>query len=279
MIKIVTDSTCNLTSEQLQRYDIRVAPITIQFGLPTYTEGVDISRDLFYAKVEGLGIIPSTLEPSPEVFAQHYRELAAQGHAILVITVTQKHSGTYRSALLAKDLVPKADVEVFDSATLSLGTGYMVLEAARAAQAGRSRERILERLAEIRGQMSFLLTPYTLRYLRMSGRVGGLQAALASFLDTKPIIQVQDGLLAVRESVHTRTRAIDRMLDLTAETLGADAPLNIGITHARAFDEARRLLEMARARFDCREIFMDDLVASLAVHGGPGVLCLSAYRV
>jgi DegV family protein with EDD domain len=279
MIKIVTDSTCNLTPEQLQQYDIRVAPITIQFGLATYTEGIDISRDLFYAKVKDLGIIPSTSQPSPGVFADHYRQLAAQRHTIVVITITQKHSGTFQSALLAKDLVPEADVEVFDSATISLGTGYMVLEAARAAQAGLSRERILDRLAEIRNQMSFLLTPATLKYLRMSGRVGGLQAALASLLDVKPIIELQDGLLAARESVRTRAKAIDRLLDLTEETLGTTAPLNIGVIHARAPEEGRALLERARARFNCQEVLMDDLVASLAVHGGPGVLCLSAYRV
>jgi len=279
MIKIVTDSTCNLTPEQLQQYDIRVAPITIQFGLPTYTEGVDLSLDLFYTKIEQLGILPSTLPPSPAVFAGYYRELAALGHSILVITITQKHSGTFSSALLAKDLVPEADVEVFDSATISLGTGYMVLEAARAAQVGQSRARILERLAEIRGRMSFLLTPDTLKYLRMSGRVGGLRAALGSFLDTKPIIQVQDGLLTLRESVRTRTRAIDRLLDLTVESLGAAVPLNIGVVHARAHDDARLLVERARASFTCREILVHELVASLAVHGGPGVLCLFACRV
>ena len=278
MIKIVTDSTCNLTPEQLQRYDIRVAPITIQFGLATYTEGIDISRDLFYAKINDLGIIPSTSQPSPGVFADHYRELAAHRDTILVITITQKHSGTFQSALLAKDMVPEADVEVFDSATISLGTGYMVLEAARAAQAGLSRERILDRLAEIRSRMSFLLTPATLKYLRMSGRVGGLQAALASLLDVKPIIELQDGMLAARESVRTRAKAIDRLLDLTEETLGTTAPLSIGVIHARAPEEGRALLERARARFNCQEVLMDDLVASLAVHGGPGVLCLSAYR-
>ena len=107
MIKIVTDSNCNLTPEQLRQYDIRVAPLTIQFGLEAYSEGLDMDRDLFYAKVAELGVVPGTSQPSPGVFAAHYRELAAQGHTILVITITQKHSGTYQSALLARDLAPR----------------------------------------------------------------------------------------------------------------------------------------------------------------------------
>ena len=111
MIKIVTDSTCDLSPEQLQRHDIRVAPISIQFGTETYEEDIDIDRDLFYKKIDELGIIPTTSQPSPGRFADYYRELTEQGHSILSIAITSKHSGTYQSAVLAKDMVPEADVE------------------------------------------------------------------------------------------------------------------------------------------------------------------------
>jgi DegV family protein with EDD domain len=277
MIKIVTDSTNNLTAEELRARDIRIAPIAIQFGLETYEEDVDIDRDLFYRKVEELGIIPTTSQPSPGIFAQHYRELAAQGHQVLAITITGRHSGTYDSAMLAKTLAPEADVAVFDSATISLGTGYMVLEAARAAEAGQPREAILQRLAEIRDRMSLYITVATMKYLRMSGRVGGLKAALASALNIKPIIAVKDGYLAAGENVRTRTKALDRLLDLTEQVQGATAPLNIGVIHARDPEAGQQLLEHARARFNCHEVMIADLVASLCVHGGPGVVGLFAY--
>jgi DegV family protein with EDD domain len=279
MIKIVTDSTCNLSPEQLQRYDIRVAPISIQFGTETYEEDIDIDRDLFYKKIDELGIIPTTSQPPPGRFADYYRELTAQGHSILSITITTKHSGTYQSAVLAKDMVPEADVEVFDSATISFGTGYMVLEAARAAKAGQSRESILKRLQAIRDNMCLCLTPATLKYLQMSGRVGRLKTALGSLLDLKPVITIEDGLLEARENVRTRAKAINRMLELAEKKMGTTDPLNIAAIHARSPEEGQGLLEKAQARFNCQEIMIGDLVASLAVHGGPGILGLFAYKV
>lgn len=281
MIKIVTDSTCNLSlfPELLQKYDIRVAPISIQFGMETYEEDVDIDRHLFYRKIDELGIIPTTSQPSPGRFAEHYRELTEQGHSILTITITSKHSGTYQSAILAKDMVPGADVEVFDSATISLGTGYMVLEAARAAEGGQSRENILHRLAEIRDNMCLFLTPATLKYLQMSGRVGKLATAFASLLNIKPIIAIENGLLEACENVRTRAKAINRLLELTEEKMGTTHPLNLAVIHARCPEEGQALLEEARARFNCRETMIGDLAASLAVHGGPGIIGLFAYRV
>jgi DegV family protein with EDD domain len=279
VIKIVTDSTCNLSPEQLQRYDIRVAPISIQFGTETYEEDIDMDRDLFYRKIDEMGIIPTTSQPSPGRFADYYRELTDQGHSILSITITSKHSGTYQSAILAKDMVPEADVEVFDSLTISLGTGYMVLEAARAAEAGQSRENILKRLAEIRDNMGFFFTPATLKYLRMSGRVGRLKTAFASLLDVKPIIILEDGLLEARENVRTRSKAINRLLELTEEAMGTTDPINVAVIHTRAPEEGQALLGKAQARFNCQETLIGDLVASLTVHGGPGTLILFAYKV
>lgn len=279
MIKIVTDSTSNLSPEQLQRYDIRVAPISIQFGTETYEEDIDIDRDLFYKKIDELGIIPTTSQPSPGRFADYYRELTDRGHSILSITITSKHSGTYQSAILAKDMVPEADVEVFDSATLSLGTGYMVLEAARAAEAGQSRENILKRLEEIRDNMCLFLTPATLKYLRMSGRVGRLATAFASLLNIKPVIKIEGGLLEACENVRTRSKAINRVLELTEGKMGTTDPINLAAIHARSPEEGQALLEKAQARFNCQETMIGDLVASLTVHGGPGILGLFAYKV
>jgi DegV family protein with EDD domain len=281
MIKIVTDSTCNLNPfpELIQKYDIRVAPISIQFKKETYEEDIDIDRDLFYKKIDEMGIIPTTSQPSPGRFADYYRELTDQGHSILSITITSKHSGTYQSAVLAKDMVPEADVEVFDSLTISFGTGYMVLEAARAAEAGQSRESILKRLEEIKDNMYLGLTPATLKYLQMSGRVGRLATAFASLLDVKPVITVEDGLLEARENVRTRAKATNRLLELAEEKLGTTDPINIGVFHARSPEEGQALLEEAQARFNGQETLIGDFPISLAVHGGPGILGLFAYKV
>jgi DegV family protein with EDD domain len=279
MIKIVTDTTANLSEELLARYDIRQVPIAIQFGRETYEEDIDIDRDTFYRKIEEMGIIPTSSQPATGRFTEVYQELIAAGHQVLSIHVTSKHSGTCQSATLARSLVQGAQVEVFDSASISLGTAYMVLEAARAAEKGWSLEQILARLRQVRERMYLFLTPSTLKYLQMSGRVGRLQTALASVLQLKPIIKLEDGALAACENVRTRSRALARLIDLLLEAVGPHDPVNVAVVHARALEEGRDLLERLKSVLNCREALFDDLVASLAVHGGPGIVGAFAYRV
>ena len=275
MIKIVADSTCNLSEEVIKQYDLRIAPIAIQFGQETYEEGIDIDRELFYNKIEELGIIPTSSQPSPAWFAKYYEEY--QGHSVLVITVTRKHSGTFESAIMAKSMAPGTDVEVFDSASISLGTGWMVLEAARMVEAGAALPEILRRLETIRTQSRLYLTPLTLKYLQMSGRVGRLQGAIASMLKVKPIIYLEDGVLEAGENVRTRSKALARLIELIEAHLGRVQPVNLAVIHARAEKDARWLAEKAGEILNIKELLMDDLVASLAVHGGPGIIGLFGY--
>lgn len=279
LIKIVTDSTSNLRPDIVEELDIRVAPISIQFGDETYEEGIDIDRATFYQKIEEMGIIPTTAQPTPAWFARYYEELNAEGHQILAITITGKHSGTYDSAVLGKDMVPDADVEVFDSRSISLGTGWMIIEAARMIEGGADRGQILDRLAYLREHMSLVLTPSTLKYLQMSGRVGRLQGALASMLKVLPIIWVDEGELEAVERIRTRTKALERVIEMTEENLETEAPINVAVVHANVPEEAEEFRSQVEARFKVNELLFDDLVASLAVHGGPGIVGLIAYPV
>jgi fatty acid-binding protein DegV len=113
----------------------------------------------------------------------------------------------------------------------------------------------------------------------MSGRVGKLQGALASLLSVKPIITVREGMLEVMGSVRTRARALARVVDLIEQKLGSGVPVNLGVIQARSPEDGAWLEEHARARLNCREVLTADLVASLAVHGGPGVVGLFGYQV
>ncbi len=278
MIKIIVDSTQNLPEEYLAKNDIRIAPITIQFQNETYRENLDIDRKTFYRKIDEMGIIPTTSQPTPGAYADFYRELSKDGHQILVIAITSKLSGTYDSAILAKSMIPEADVEVFDSMSISSGTGWMVMEAVRAIEAGKSRKEIIARLAEIREKSFLVLTPATLKYLQMSGRVGALKGALGALLNVKPIIYLKDGILDAGESIRTRGKAVDRLVDFMKESIGVSDPVNLAVIHAAVPDEGKALAERVKGEFNVNEILIHDLVASLAVHGGPGVLGLFGYR-
>jgi len=280
MIKVVTDSTCDLPQELIEQHNITVVPVNIQFGNETYRDGVDIDRDTFYRKIEEMGIIPTTSQPSVGQFLEVYRQLAPQADDIISIHVTGKLSGTCQSALMAaKEVADQVRVHVFDSLAGTSGLGYMALEAARAARAGASVEQILKRLEEIRERMNIFLTLVDLRFARMSGRVGRLQSALASLLNVKAIIGLEDGLLEMRQKVRTTARAIERMVEMMVEAVGTKDPVNMAVVHAQAPEEGRKLLEKVKTIFNCQEIFLADLAASLAVHFGPGTLGLIGYKV
>ena len=281
MIRIVTDSTCDLPQNYVDRHNIRVVPIVINFGEEVYLDGETIDGPTFYRMIEERQALPKTSQPSPGDFTTAYREIAAAGDAdqILSIHVTGKLSGTCHSAQMAAEMVKdEITVEVFDSLGGSAGMGFMCIEAARMAEAGASLQDILTRLAYIRGEVNILLTVAELRFAQMSGRVGKLQGTLASLLNVKPIISLEDGILDVGERVRTRRRAIGRLLELTAECVG-DSPVNLGIVHAEALEEAEALLAQAQAMFNFQECYINDLALGLAVQFGPGTLGLITYRV
>lgn len=282
MIRVATDSTCDLPEGMFQEYEVTVVPINIQFGTETYEDGVTLDRATFYRKIEETGILPTTSQPSAGQFERYYRQLAEAGATdIISLHVTAKLSGTYQSAELAKEMVQdQVRVHPFDSACGSAGLGFMVIEAVRMIRAGKGVAEILARMETIRSRMNIILALKDLRFARMSGRVGKLQSSLASLLDIKPIVVLENGLLDVAEKVRTQQKAIDRMLDLMAERIGGfSVPVNLAVVHAQAPEMGQKLLERARRLFNCCETFLVDLTSSLVVHFGPGTLGLVAYPV
>jgi len=280
MIKIATDSTHDLPPDILQQHEIAVVPINILFGAESYLDGITIDRSTFYRKIDELGVLPKTSQPSAGQFVEVYDRLAAEGATdIISLHVGAKLSGTVQSAEMAKQVVAgRVRVHPFDSGGGSAGLGFMVLEALRMAEAGKTVADILARLEAIRPKINILLTVRDLRYAQMSGRISRLQASLASLLNINPIIVLRDGLLSVSGKARTQGRAIDQIVRLMTERLGTAVPVNLAAVHAEAPEAAQALLDRAKTLFDCRESFVTELAASLAVHFGPGTVGLVGYQ-
>jgi DegV family protein with EDD domain len=281
MIAIATDSACDLPPAYYREYDIRVVPINIQFGTETYRDGVDLDRAGFYRKVKEMGVLPSTSQPSSGQFERAYRQMMEEGaEDIVSVHVTAKLSGTYQSAKLAAEML-RGQVRVYpiDSACASGGQGFMAVEAVRMARAGKTVDEIMARMETLRERVNIVLTLDDLRYAQMSGRVGRLQSSLASLLNVKPIVLLEDGIVDVVEKVRTRHRALDRLIELMAERVGTSHEVNLAAIHADAIEEGQELLARAKSFFNCHETFLADLTTSLLVHLGPATLGLIAYRL
>jgi len=275
-IKIVVDSCCDLPKAIQERFDIKVVPVNVHIEKRSYADGVEMSREALYRKMEE-GIIPTTSQPSPGKFFEAYRELAKRASTILSIHITSKLSGTYQSAKLACSMLPEVDIKVIDSLSASMGAGFLALAAAKAIEAGRTVQEILAIIEGIKAQMNVFATVATLKYLQLSGRVSRLQESVASLLDVKPILAVHDGLVEAIGKVRTRAKSLDRLLELTQEAMSGAEAISVAVAHAYAPEDAERLKQRLEAILRCREIFVVEVTPALAALGGPGLIGIVSY--
>jgi DegV family protein with EDD domain len=277
MLRIITDGAADLPLEWQKEYAIDICPINIQFGDKTYLQTVELDNEGFYKLVDETKKIPKTSQPSPHQFIEFYKKVAQPGDTILSIHVTSKLSGTYASAVAAgRELDGTFNVIPFDSATGSMAIGFMCRAARIRERAGQSLDMIVKHLETMRATGCLNLALDTLDYARMSGRVGTMQAALASVLNVKPIAVLQDGLLNMTEKVRTRKGSLERLLAITKSKVG-DEPVMIAIVHARDPKAGQELLEQARIKFNTREIILVDLSISLAANFGPGTVGIVVF--
>lgn len=277
MLRIVTDGAADMPNDWENHFDINVVPINIHFGEKTYLQFRDLGNDGFYEMVEETHKIPKTSQPSPHQFTEFYRRIAQPGDTILSVHVTSKLSGTFDSALAAaRDLAGQYNIIPFDSACGSAGIGMMCRAARLMDQAGEPIWQTVKRLESIREKISITLALDTLKYARMSGRVGTLQAALASALNVKPIITLQQGMLQMTERVRTRSASLDRIIKIVREKFG-DSPLNMAVVHAQDKGSADLLQKKVKESFTLNELIVTDLSISVAANLGPGTVGIVAY--
>lgn len=279
MLRIVTDGAADMPQEWLKEFDIQVIPINIHFGEKTYLQNVDLDTEGFYKLVDETRKVPKTSQPTPHQFVEFYKKIAQEGDTILSVHITSKLSGTFDSAVAAaRELERTFNVIPFDSMCGSTGIGMLCREARLAERAGQGIQEIVQNLEILRGKIDIFLALDTLEYARMSGRVGTLQAALASVLNVKPIAKLGNGVLNMTEKVRTRSASLERLIAMAKEKVG-DKAINLAVVHARDPKSGEILLEKARAMLNVKEFILADLSISIAANLGPGTVGLIFYPV
>jgi DegV family protein with EDD domain len=282
MIRIVTDSTCDLPPGWLAQHRIAVVPINIQFGQESFQENITLGQDEFYRQVAALNMLPTTSQPSLGQFETVYRALAGEADTdgILSLHITGHLSGTYSAATVAAGQMPATPpITVFDSLSGSMGLGFMALEAAQMAERGAAMAEILARLAVVQQRMRIFLSLDNLRFARMSGRVGMARALLSSLLNVKPMLTVNAGKLELAGRARSHSQALAGLVDAVeqalAETKGA-AP-RLAVIHAQAPEAAQRLVDACMKRLRVRPEVVNTLSIGIAVHFGPGTVGVVGY--
>jgi len=275
-IRIVTDSTCDLPEEAVTEHGITVIPVYINIGDKSYLDNVEISRREFYERLPEYDPPPKTSAPGLGAFVKAYERLAAEGATeILSIHISASLSAILNVAHSAAQAIRAARVTVFDSRQLTLGTGFLALAAASAAQAGHSMAEIVGLLKErVLRTYSFAALD-TLEYLRRSGRMSRAQSSLGELLKIRPLLTMYDGEMTVE-----RTRTFKRTLERLDTLVHSLAPLEeLALLHANAREKAEALWEQFQHLVpELQRPFVVEVTPAIGAHVGPGGVGLVCVR-
>ncbi|MFC1995429.1 DegV family protein [Chloroflexota bacterium] len=273
VVKIVTDSTSDISPEIAQALDITILPAYIRFGDRVYRDGVDISNEEFYHKLINSSIRPVTAEPSPEDFTKVYSECSKQADGIISIHSSSKISHTCNSALQGKRITKgECPIEVIDSHLTSVGLLLIVMEAARLSQTGKSWQSILANTNSTISHVHMFGLFDTMRYLAVSERVSDWLAVMATARQVKPILAFHNGEI-VRASLETSYGGgIDKLYEFALQNSNIK---DLAIAHSNVPERANQLIARLDTIFPKEEIHVTQLGATLCVHSGPGALFLA----
>jgi DegV family protein with EDD domain len=268
-IAIVTDSTCDLPCEMIKENNITVVPMYVNIGAKSFRDGVDITRDEFYTNLPNYLHHPQTSTPSPQTFINTYQDLVKKGATeILSIHLSRSLSAVMDSAVQAAGEFTAVPVHVLDSHQLSLGLGFQVLTAAKAAASGLSLSEIITKIEEQISRTFSFAALSTMEFLKRSGRMSHAVYLMGNLMAITPIMHMYDGK-PTSDRVFTRRRAIHRMRTYLERMPSIKIA---ALMHTHAYQEAQQLWE------DVKDLLPDgprmcvEINPVIGAHVGPGVI-------
>ncbi len=275
-VKVVTDSLSDITSDIAQGLGITVAPLTVSFGRESFLDRITMTTDEFYYRLTHDATWPTTTQPPPGDFVNIYNKLAEETDEILVITLSSKLSGTYQSALNAKDIFKgKCRIEVIDSLTVAMGLGLIVIAAAKAAQAEAKLDEVADLVHRAMPRSHLIAYFDTLKYLAKGGRIGKAQGLLGAMLSIKPILTVKDGEMSPVTRLRSRAAGMDYLYNFVT---GFPHIEGLAVEHATTPDDADRLVERLISVFPKERIYRSTISPVVGTYAGPGAMAVTVLE-
>lgn len=274
-VKIVTDSCSDLPADIAKALGITIVPVYICFDDKSYRDGVDISAEEVYKRLEEGTEHPTTVQPKPKDFANVYGKLSKEADTIVSIHLPAKLSGTYNSAIQGKVLArTKCDIEVVDSLSVSMGLGLIVMAAARVAQTGGNLKQVLFETKKVLNKVQIFGVMDSLKYLLAGGRISKTKVTPESLLTVKPLLSLKGGEVFQASLVRTYTKGLERQYDFVNQAYDVH---EVAIVHSTTPDEANRLKKRISSIVNEKQIHVARLSAGLGVHCGPKTM-ITAIR-
>jgi DegV family protein with EDD domain len=276
-VHLVCDSTADLDPDFRAAHTVRVVPLTVIFGDDTFADGVDMTAEAFYKRLAAPGPFPRTSQPTPAEFEAVFRELGADGGAIVCTTISSDLSGTFASATQARGALPEMDIRVVDTRSVAVGHYAVVREAVRVVEAGGDADQVLAAISAVQATTRVLFTVETLEFLRRGGRIGGARALLGSMLDLKPVLEIRGGGIEPVARVRTYPRAIDRLVDEFSRAASEWGGAELIVAHADRPTIAASLVERMRPQATGMPA-LTVVGPVIGCHSGPGAIGVGFYK-
>jgi DegV family protein with EDD domain len=278
MIKIVTDTTSGLPLRAAEKLGVAMVPQIIIFGEEAYRDDTELDTLTFLSRLRASPVLPKTAAPPPAMYGPIFDRLVSEGHTILCLHPSAEVSGTVRSATVAAQDYPDADIRVVDTRTIAAPLASMVKLAAQWAQEGLDADTILSRIRDLMARQRVYFVVDTLEYLHRGGRIGGAKALVGGLLKVKPILTLLDGRVQPFEQQRTLRRALARLEELVLDECPPTDASCLSIMQADASEKAGVLAEELASRMGLSEVPIYELPPAIVVHGGPGILAASFFR-
>ncbi len=270
-IAIVSDSTSDLTSEMIKRYNIRILPLRVIYSDGEYKDRVDITPEEIYSRFKEE--IPTTSLPSPQDTVDLFNQLKQEGYThVIIVTISSGISGTMNMIRNIADIYEGLSFELIDSKSLTMGAGFAIIEGAKELEKTNDFEKAVNRIRAVLKGTTVYYVVQTLEYLKKGGRIGKVEGTIGELLNIKPIISInEDGVYYSYKKVRGRSRSIEELLDIIKEK-AKETLINIAIAHGDAFLEAQDLLKKVKELKNINETVFTQISPVLVVHTGPGLI-------
>ena len=273
-IVVVTDSTSDIESQRAAALGITIVPLFVIFGDRSYRDGVDLSRREFFAKLRSDSVLPTTSQPTAQMFEEAFRPHVEAGADILCLTISSYLSGTINSARAAAQRFPNSKIVVYDSESAAGGLGIMAMRAREMIAEGAGWDDLLAALDRERAVQRLYACIADLSHLQRTGRIGRVQQVLGTLMKIVPVIALKDGQVGAEAQVRTFARAQSTMVDLALANAGTDlTKARFLVLHTDALHLAEGVMEQLRAKLGGVQPKLLDILEAgpaIATHAGPG---------
>lgn len=271
MIRIITDSTCDINHETASEMGITVVPLTVHFGSQTFRDGIDITIDDFYKKLATSTTLPNTSQVNPDVFEKLFSKFIDDGDEIVGIFISSELSGTCQSAFIARDMIGSENIHIIDSRITTFGMAILIHIAVQMREAGRSAVEITETIENLKKRLRLFGVVDTLKYLKMGGRISTATAFVGGILGINPLVSVVDGKVESIGKARGRKSGMNHILELIkAEPVDPDYPVSFG--HSNAPEAMGESISFFQQHLDFQTYITGDIGVIVGTHTGPGVV-------